>query len=145
MPRALVAWPDIDFRDDRNGGLFVATVRREVLASDDVIVDENAQKTTQKTTQKILDIPSEDANITRQQLADQKTTQKILDILSEDASITRQQLAEALGITADGVKYHLRKLQKEGRIHRVGPDKGGHWEVDATGRDIRARRSKKRK
>jgi ATP-dependent DNA helicase RecG len=29
VPRALEAWPDIDFRDDREGGLFVATVRRK--------------------------------------------------------------------------------------------------------------------
>jgi ATP-dependent DNA helicase RecG len=29
VPRALEAWPDIDFRDDREGGLFVASVRRK--------------------------------------------------------------------------------------------------------------------
>jgi ATP-dependent DNA helicase RecG len=108
VPRALEAWPDIEFRDDRDGSLFVATVKRKVLAPGEV-VDDHAQKTTQKTTQ--------------------KTPQKLLDLISQDPSVTRQSLAEALGITPDGVKYHLRKLQDQGRLRRVGPDKGGHWEV----------------
>ena len=39
-------------------------------------------------------------------------------------------MADALGgITEDGVKYQLNKLKKQGRIARVGPDKGGYWEV----------------
>lgn len=75
----------------------------------------------------------------------QKTTQKLLDLISEDASFTRQQLAKALGLTTDGVKYQLRKLREEGRLRRDGPDKGGHWEVDVAGRDVRARRSNGRK
>jgi len=27
------------------------------------------------------------------------------------------------------IKEHIRILKKEGRIRRVGADKGGHWEV----------------
>jgi ATP-dependent DNA helicase RecG len=39
-------------------------------------------------------------------------------------------LTEQLGdITESGVKYHLAKMKREGLICRVGPDKGGHWEV----------------
>jgi hypothetical protein len=34
IPRALEAWPDIDFRDDHEGGLFVATVRRKAPPAD---------------------------------------------------------------------------------------------------------------
>ena len=33
------------------------------------------------------------------------------------------------GITDSGVKYHLRKMQEKGLLRRVGPDKGGHWEL----------------
>ncbi len=43
---------------------------------------------------------------------------------------TRRQLAEVLGITTDGVKYHLRKLQEQGRLRRIGSDKGGRWKVE---------------
>jgi len=59
----------------------------------------------------------------------QKTAQKIIDLISREPEITRQRLAEAIGITDSGVKYQLRQLQEKGLIRRVGPDKGGHWEV----------------
>ncbi|MFA5033259.1 MAG: ATP-binding protein [bacterium] len=71
---------------------------------------EKSQKTAQKTTQ--------------------KTAQKILDLINENSQITRKELAEKIGnITEDGVKYHLTRLVKFGKIKRVGPDKGGHWEI----------------
>ena len=59
----------------------------------------------------------------------QKTTQKILELIAVTPSISRAQLAIEIAITADGVKYHLDKLRKDGVIKRVGPDKGGYWEI----------------
>ena len=60
----------------------------------------------------------------------QKTTQKILDLLKENPNYSRKELANLIGnITEDGIKYHLEKLKKERKIRRIGPDKGGHWEV----------------
>ena len=60
----------------------------------------------------------------------QKTTQKILDLLRQNPSLSRREIAQILGnITKDGVKYQLNQLKKRGLISRIGPDKGGHWEV----------------
>jgi len=59
----------------------------------------------------------------------QKTTQKILALLKEKPGITRVELAEQLGITPDGVKYHLNNLKKEGIIKRIGGRRGGYWEI----------------
>jgi hypothetical protein len=60
----------------------------------------------------------------------QKTTQKILEVLRASPGVGRSEIASLLGnITENGVKYHLNKLKAEGRIRRVGPDKGGHWQV----------------
>ena len=59
----------------------------------------------------------------------QKTTQKILAAISDDPRITRQGLSALIGITPDGVKKALEGLKLAGLIRRVGPDKGGHWEV----------------
>ncbi|MCK5042601.1 MAG: putative DNA binding domain-containing protein [Candidatus Aenigmarchaeota archaeon] len=60
----------------------------------------------------------------------QKTTQKILELLKENPNYSRKELANLIGnITEDGIKYHLEKLKSEGRLKRIGPDKGGHWEV----------------
>jgi ATP-dependent DNA helicase RecG len=58
-----------------------------------------------------------------------KTTQKIVDLIRDDPEMTRKEMARAIGITEDGVKYHLGKLRKKGIIKRVGGKKGGHWEI----------------
>ena len=58
-----------------------------------------------------------------------KTTQKILDVLVKNPSATRAELASATGLSPDGVKWNLDKLKKSGKIRRVGPDRGGHWEI----------------
>ena len=57
----------------------------------------------------------------------QKTTQKIIEEIKRNPQITRKELAVIIGLTEDGVKYHLNILQKKGLLHRIGPDKGGHW------------------
>lgn len=59
----------------------------------------------------------------------QKTTQKILDVLKADPTATRKELADLLGLTPDGIKWNIEKLKKEGKLRRIGPDKGGKWEV----------------
>ncbi len=73
----------------------------------------SGEKTTQKATQKTA----------------QKTAQKILHYIKQDASISRNKLAELCGISPDGIKWQLNKMQKNGVIRRVGPNKGGYWEV----------------
>ena len=42
---------------------------------------------------------------------------------------TRKDLARETGLSVRGVEWNLRKLTQVGIIRRVGPDKGGHWEV----------------
>ena len=64
----------------------------------------------------------------------QKTIRKmdeiILDIISQYPSIGRKELATKIeNITEYGVKYHINKLKKEDKLKRIGPDKGGYWEV----------------
>lgn len=75
---------------------------------------QTTEKTTQKTTEKTT----------------QETTEKIIRILKERPYTTAGQLAEELGLTVDGVDYNIRKLKKQGRIVRIGGDKGGHWEIN---------------
>ena len=50
-------------------------------------------------------------------------------LFRSNPNITRRELAEITGLTPDGIKWQLDKLKKEGTIKRIGPDKGGHWEV----------------
>ena len=60
----------------------------------------------------------------------QKTTQNILRAIEENSAITREGLARLLGITPDGVKYHLDNLKKKGLIKRFGGRKEGIWIVE---------------
>ena len=60
----------------------------------------------------------------------QETTQeRILTLLRENPRLTRKVLAVRIGITPDGVRYHLANLRKAGRIRHVGATKKGRWEV----------------
>jgi len=59
----------------------------------------------------------------------QKTTQKVLDAIRLNPHISRVELASISGITEDGIKYQLNALKKKGLIKRVGPDRGGYWEI----------------
>lgn len=57
------------------------------------------------------------------------TRDKIIEQLRNNPNITRSELASILGITSDGVKYHLQKMTAEGIIVRHGSARGGYWEV----------------
>ncbi|MFH1432220.1 MAG: ATP-binding protein [archaeon] len=57
-----------------------------------------------------------------------KTGDDILRLIRQDPLISKEEIAGHLNITLDGVKYHIRKLTKEGVISWKGPSKNGHWE-----------------
>jgi ATP-dependent DNA helicase RecG len=55
----------------------------------------------------------------------EETTQKILELISQNPKISRKEMAiNIVGITEDGVKYNLNKLKNNGIIERVGPANG---------------------
>jgi len=58
-----------------------------------------------------------------------KSSVKIIELIGEDKSITIPIMAEKLGLSTRAVEKQMVKLQQSGLIRRVGPDKGGHWEV----------------
>ena len=63
----------------------------------------------------------------------QKTVQKqkeILEFLKVHPKVGREEIARNInGISESGVKYNLKVLQDKGLLKRIGPAKGGHWEV----------------
>lgn len=59
----------------------------------------------------------------------QKSTQIILDLIRENPYVTTQEMADSIGIIRRTIAKHIRSLQDKGIIKRIGPDKGGHWEV----------------
>ena len=63
------------------------------------------------------------------QKSSQKNSQKLVDLIKERPEITTAEMAEIIGITRRSIVNITNRLQEEGIIRRVGPDKGGHWEV----------------
>ena len=59
----------------------------------------------------------------------QKSAQKILEIIKQNKYVTRVELARMIGLSESGVKKQLKKLQYEGILKRIGPDKGGYWKI----------------
>ena len=54
---------------------------------------------------------------------------KICRFLKTGKYSTIKSLAAAIGISTTAVGKNIVKLKMKGVIRRVGPDKGGHWEV----------------
>jgi len=111
ITRALKDWPNITFLDDREGSMFTATVRRTLptIAGGDGTVEKTTQKSSLKSSL--------------------KSSQKILALIGENCEISSRELAAHLGITERAVKKQIAILKSTGQLRRIGPDKGGHWEV----------------
>lgn len=55
--------------------------------------------------------------------------EKILEEMTKNSLITIRELAHFLDLSIAGVEKNIRALKTEGLLRRVGPDKGGHWDV----------------
>jgi len=58
-----------------------------------------------------------------------KTGEKILDLIRTNPEITAKELADKIGLTIKGIEWNINRLKETGQLRRIGPDKGGHWEV----------------
>jgi ATP-dependent DNA helicase RecG len=59
------------------------------------------------------------------------TRAKIVRIIWKNPNATALSISKEINIASRNVQEHLRKLQEQGVIRRIGPDKGGHWEIIA--------------
>ena len=114
--RALEAWPAIDFLDDRDGGHFVATVRRAAGPAD-VEESETAQDTAQDTAQVTAQVTAQDTA--------QVTPQVEALVAGLEGEPTRAELQAAVGLAH---REHFRKAYlipalEAGLIAMTRPDK----------------------
>jgi len=58
-----------------------------------------------------------------------KTSGKILATLKQDGYLTIPDLASMIGVSERSIERNIQKLQEQKRLRRIGPAKGGHWEV----------------
>ena len=67
-----------------------------------------------------------------QQKTPQKTPQKILSAIRDNPYVGTQDIADRIGVERSTVARAIAKMKASGILRRVGPDKGGHWEVLST-------------
>ena len=58
-----------------------------------------------------------------------KTPGKIRDILLKTPTLSIPEIALKLAKSESAIERAIRKLRENNLLRRIGPDKGGHWEV----------------
>ena len=59
----------------------------------------------------------------------EKRVDLILRQLRRNNTITVEQLAEKFNVTQRTIIRDIEKMKNKGLIRRIGPAKGGHWEI----------------
>ena len=58
-----------------------------------------------------------------------KGSGKILELLRSNATISITEIALAIGISERAVEKHIANLRRSNVLRRIGPARGGKWEV----------------
>ena len=58
-----------------------------------------------------------------------KSTVKILEAIKANKNVSAKEISQALGISLRAVGKHLSKLKESGHLRRIGPARGGYWEI----------------
>ena len=63
----------------------------------------------------------------------EKLGENQLDIIREiinDPQISIVELSQRIGISSTAIENNITKLKEKNVLKRIGPDRGGYWEVD---------------
>ena len=58
-----------------------------------------------------------------------KTVDRLVELIRGNPQITFAEMVSATGISRSAIQKHIDRLKDAQRLRRVGPDRGGHWEV----------------
>ncbi|MEA1908027.1 MAG: HTH domain-containing protein [Euryarchaeota archaeon] len=58
--------------------------------------------------------------------------------MKENPHVSKREMAESIGISTTAIDKNIVALKKKGLLRRIGPARGGHWEVVGKGRGRRA-------
>jgi predicted HTH transcriptional regulator len=58
-----------------------------------------------------------------------KPSEKIIRLIQENKNITINDLAQLTDRTTRTIEMQLKKLKDQKKIKRIGPDKGGYWQI----------------
>ncbi len=139
--RALKCDPNIEFHNEISGDQFRVILWRNTQISNHSgtkigkqtnQINEIGMETGKKTdqTNKIgmdFGMETDPANTIGEKIG--KKDEVLLMYISENPRISINSLAKKSGMASSTVQIYLNKLRMSGKIRRVGPPKGGLWEV----------------
>jgi ATP-dependent DNA helicase RecG len=120
MPLILQNAPNVEFREIAQ--LFVASFER---SSATAVTTQETGGTTKETTKETAKETATESSSGRPL----RMKERLLILIQQQPEITAAELSTATGIGVDGVNYHLSQLKQTGKLRRLGPTKGGRWEV----------------
>ena len=127
--RILAEHPDIQLENDDRAQEFKVTIPRPAQESEPTTqMDETTTHKSTNATHKSTSTTRKEANSIQKDL---NTTQKnVLAYFKKNPRATKADAADTLGgITENGIKFIIGKLQQKGLIKRVGGRKYGEWQV----------------
>ncbi len=101
IKRAIDAWPNIDFIDDRDGCLFTTIVHRKKI----------------------------EGSVENWRDGSVEIDNPVLEQFRLDPEMTLHALAKTLGISLRTTEKRVANLQGKNKLKRIGPKKGGYWQV----------------
>lgn len=123
IPRILRENCRMEFSDSKVGNQFTATVwRSDVVENRKDVVEKDSN-----VVEKDSNVVEKGSNVVEKR--NDVVEKNILLLLSKSPYTSASELSRQLSLSTRQTQRLLARMQKEGKIHRVGPDKGGHWEV----------------
>lgn len=121
IPRVLREDCRIEFRESKQGNQFTAIIWRNAEKSADVVenVVGKARDDVETPSDVVENVVENKDNV----------VENILESISKDPSISTKELAGTYSLSERQVQRIMTRLKNKGIIRRVGPDKGGHWEI----------------
>jgi len=58
-----------------------------------------------------------------------ESQKKILKLIKKNPRISKKEMAKIIKVSTTAIDKNIGSLKKKGLLKRIGPDKGGHWEV----------------
>jgi len=124
IKRALEQWPQIEFSDDRDGCIFTVTVFRKPPEELDLV---NENEPNNKPIN--LGTPKDEPESEPKNEPEKNTEHKILEVLGSHPDMSYDDLARFTRKGRSTIMRQIARLKASGRLKRVGPKKGGHWEI----------------
>ena len=140
--------PTADFKEVAD--IFITTFKRknyDADSNDSDISEKASKKTNKQTSKKTREENSKktsreteketETNKKTSKKTSEKTSKKtskkiedqIVDLIKKNSRISVKDLSKLVELSTGGVRYHLDNLKKQGILKRVGPDRGGYWEI----------------